>query len=338
MTLFQNIDEFIQFVKVSPNLSINTLEPYIEEAEIGFMDELMGELYTELKTDYTAHHDDTTAMRPDLAALLPYVQRPLAYHAMYLGNFQLSVKVGNVGVTHERNEKSDPAPKWKMDKLEFHYLQNGDRFAEKLLAYLEKNASDDQYATWYTSDKNTSHQGLIVRSAAVAMQYVDIEEAARRIFLKMKKRIRTIEAETIKGLIGANQHAALTLQIKNQDVAPNNQALLPYLEPIISKMALYQTIPSLSIHITSNGLTIYSANDGNITSDAASPQEIKGQMTELRCGEFGYEKDVERAKKYIYANIDAYPLIKASGAYTSKADPDPKRIYRNDHDNRHFVV
>jgi hypothetical protein len=338
MTLFVDIDELARFVKVSTNMDIATLVPFIEEAEISFMNELIGEQYDLLQTDYEDNAGDTGAMNVDLAALLPYVQRPLAYHAMFLATIQLGVKVGNIGITHERHDKGEPAPKWKVDKLEAHYLRNGDLYAEKLLEFLEENASPTKYSTWYASDKNTINDGLILRTAKIAVKHVDIEQAARRIFIRMKKRVRLIESTYIKQLICKEQYDEIVTQIKTDSLSVNNQALSEYLEPIIAKMALHQTLPSLRLHLSGDGITIFSSSDSTISRQAASHTEVKGLMMDLRSGDFGYEKDIEIAKEYIDDNIDTYPLIKNSSCYTSKADPGPKHQIANEESKKYFAV
>lgn len=339
--LFTTVDEITKYVRLDPNIEFTRLTPFIEDAQISFMKPLLGALYDQLVTDYTTHSGNTANMNSDLATLLPYVQRPLSHHMMFLGVTQLAVSVGNMGVMQERSQDHDPAPKWRNDQLKIDYLKKGDVQAETLLGFLEQEASTTKYNTWYTDDSaNTIGEGLICRTASVALKHVDIEAALRRIFIKMKKRIRRVESEYIQMLICSEQYEELTTQIKTDSVTSQNQVLIEKLEPIIAKMSLHQTIPMMQMHLSENGLTIYSSDDDTIMKNAATDKQVDRYLKELQYGKhFGYEKDIDVLKQFIEDNIDTYPLIKNSSCYTSKPE-EPNNVHRitNTRESKFFAT
>ncbi len=344
MSLFKSTDEFIKYAHIDGNTTFEQyLKPYIDQAEILFLKDLIGPaLYDALHADYTDNYDPNAldppaAMNADLAALLPYVQRSLAYYSLFHGIIEMGSNVGNLGVTVSRGEKSDPAPKWKVDERKVQCITSADRFADELLKFLEENASGVKYADWYQTVYDTRAEGLIVRNAAIANKHIDISES-RRIFLRMKKRIRTIEPKQARMLVGQAQYDELVTLIQGDAVTDSAQLLIDLLEPIISKMALAQTLPALRISITDSGVTLLSSNDSTISKMAAPASEVKHYINELTRGDFGYMNDIEELKNFINENIDDYPLIKASTAYTSKADPGPKHQIENNADNRYFAT
>lgn len=336
MILFTTIEEFKNYVAIDAQTDIDTLKPYIEEAQIEFMEDLLGETFlSSLLTDYNSV--PAGEVTGDNLALLPYVQRPLAYYTMFLAIDILSVNVGDAGITETRGQNTDPAPKWKVDSLKLRSIGQGDKHAEKLLQFLERQASPSKYNAWYSSSANTTAGGLIVRTAAVATEHIDIDNS-RRIFRRLKKRVREIESGLVKRLIGAAQYDEIVSQVKSDSLTPGNETLVGYLKPIIAKKALYETMPSLRLTITENGLTIFSSNDTLVTKSAASKEDVKHLMHSLKDSESGYLADIEKLKQFIIDNITGYPAIEASTAFTSRPDPGPKRPPVNDRNAKHFSV
>ena len=235
MSLFNSTAEFIQYAHIDGNTTFDKyLKPYVDQAEILYLKKLIGaELHGALDTYYNTVDPPAN---PDLKALLPYVQRSLAYYALFQGLIEMGSNLGNLGITVSRGEKSDPAPKWKVDERKIQAINSADKFAEELLKFLEENASTEKYATWYLSAYNTRAEGLIVRNASIADRHVDIGES-RRIFMLMKKRIRTIETKQARQLIGQDQYTAIVDMIREDSVDESTQLLIDYLEPIISKIS-----------------------------------------------------------------------------------------------------
>ncbi len=336
--LFTTTEEFKKYITLDRSTDFDTLKPFIEEATTLFMVDLLSQAQLDaLQTAYTA--GTGTIADADLAKLLPYVQRVLAYYSMYQSVDQLAVSIGDSGIMEIRSSESEPVPKYKIDNLKLSFINSGDTHAEKLLKFLEQNASTTKYNDWYTSDSNTAAEGLMVYSAEIADEHIDIS-GSRRLFKRLKKRIRKIEKSFILRLIGKEQYDEIVSQIKTKELKNNtaNLLLVEMLRPIISKKALYETLPSLRIGITNEGITIFSTSDGTISKQAAGTQEIRALMHSLKQDETGFESDIQELKEFIEFNIEDYSLIKASTAFTSKADPGPKRPPQNNPDSKHFSV
>src|SRR5688572_21357973 len=146
MPFFKTIDEIRKYIPVDANMSIDTLLPSINDAEEMFVKDLLGELYAVLLADYTDHTNDDgedTGMNEDNLALIPYVQRTLAYYSLYLSIENVGVSIGDGGIQQTYSQNSQPAPRWKIRDLQANYINKADRFADKLLQFLEENAAAD---------------------------------------------------------------------------------------------------------------------------------------------------------------------------------------------------
>jgi hypothetical protein len=322
MTFITTIEEIKQYIAIDENTSVETLLPYIAEAELLFLVDLLGkDFYEELLTDYSENTLDEAQ-----EALLPYVQRCLAYYMQLLAIPHLSVTFGDMGIRQHRGDDSDAAPRWKEDKLQFQAIRNGDIHADKLLEYLEANASPTKYGTWFASTSNTKNSGYLVYGTAIASQHIDIN-GSRRVFLRLRNKIREIETRIIPKLIGKDQYDELVTQLQTgggSNPTTANKALIAKLQPIICKRALYMQLPFMRIQVNEHGIFVYSGADdifklGQLAGDA----EIKVLRHQLADGEFGYLADEAELNQFILDNINSYPLIKASTAYTTQPDPGP---------------
>lgn len=344
MSLITTIAEFKKYIAIDANTSMASLQPYIDEAEQLYVIPLLGQAF------YDAYHPlylayinaPNTALSAQNAKILPYIQRCLAYYTQLLAIPHLAVTFGDMGARQHRGEDSDPAPRWLQEKLQFNALKNGDIHADKLLEFLENNASAvaGNYEQWFADAvANTRMSGYIVYGTVIASKHIPINNS-RRVYLQLRNKIRDIETRIIPKLIGKEQYDDLVTQIKTGSATAANKTLIEKLEPIIAKRALFMQLQFMRVQINENGLFIYSGADdifklGQLATDA-DIKILKQQL--LDEDEMGYLADENELRQFILDNIASYPLIKASPAYTVQPDPGPTWDSKNDPDNKFFSV
>jgi len=340
MALITTIAEFKKYIAIDANTKMATLQPYIDEAEQLYIKDLLGTaFYDEFLALYTASVDVVPVpLNADNAALLPYIQRALAYYTQLMAIPHLAVTFGDMGIRQHRGEDSDPAPRWLQEKLQMQALKNGDIHADKLLEFLEANATALKYNTWFASTANTKNSGYIVYGTAVASKHIDIS-SSRRVFLQLRNTIRELEKRSVPKLIGADQYDELKTQIETGSVTAASQALIDLIEPVVCKRALYMRLPFMRVAISADGLWLYSDVTELRSKDfLAQKEDIKSLRCELMDGEFGYLQDEEALRQFIIANIADYPLMADSPVYTVQPDPGPTFKPKNDPNNKHFIV
>lgn len=341
MALITTIAELKKYISIDDNAKMKSVQPYLNEAEQIVAALLGKEFYEEFLPLYAASVVDVspTPLSAELAALLPYIQRPIAYYTLLKAIPHLTVTFGDMGIRQERSDESDAAPRWKEEKLLLNALINGDTHADKLLAFLEENATDsNDFATWFTSSANTKRSGLIVYSTVIASKHIEISNS-RRVYLQLRDVIKQIEQRSVPKLISKEQYDEIVGQLQAGTVTPENELLVEKLEAIISKRALYMRLPFMRVSIGADGVWLYSdVNEIRSKDFLAAKEDIKVLRCELLDGEFGYVADEKDLAQFIIDNIDDYPLIAATPVYTTQPDPGPTWMPKNDENNKHMAV
>lgn len=345
MSLITKISELQQYISIDGNTKWNTIKPFIEEAEQNYLLPLLGQaFYDYYHPLYKAMIDPpNTPLSANNAKLLPYIQRCLAYYAQLHAIPHLASTFGELGVRQHRADDSDAAPRWLIEKLQFHALKHGDMYADRLLEFLEKNASNvvGNYEQWYNNaEVNTKMSGFIVYGTSIASKHIDINNS-RRVYLQIRNKIREIETRIIPKLIGTDQYDALVTQIQTNALTNANKDLIAKLEPVISKRALYLQLPFMRVQINENGIFVYSGTDslvalGQLATDA-DIKILRAQLMDEK--ELGYLADEHELRQFILDNIEDYPLIKASGVYTTTGivNTSPRWNSINDPDSKYFA-
>jgi hypothetical protein len=337
--LFKSTAEVKKYINIDVNMKFDKLKPSIEDAERRFIVPLLGDaFYQEFNAAYTAAVTVPDNLTDDEKNLLPFIQRALAFYAGSLMVDEVGVQVGDLGIQQQFNSNSQPAPQAKVQRLIFKYITGADLAAEELLEYLEVNASGAKYATWHASDYNTRLSGCIVYKTSIASKYIDINDSFR-IFQRLKKRIKDIEASYVKRQICQPQYDQIVDQLRAGTLTEANTMLVEKLEPIIAKRSLYLTLPSLSISVEPEGIMMYSINDSIVSKQIASAESKKQLMFSLKEGDNGYEADEAELDAFLQENIADYPLIAESACWTSKPE-DGTIKFKPDNDscNKHFSV
>jgi hypothetical protein len=342
MSLITTIAEFKKYIAIDANTKWATIEPYVKEAEQLFILPLLGQSFYNYYHPLYVASMTSTQLSPNNEKLLPYIQRALAYYSLLQSIPHLSGSFGELGIRQYRAEDSDAAPRWKEEKLQFNALKNGDIHADKLLEFLELNASAvaGNYEQWFADIvANTKMSGAIVYGTTVASKHIPINNS-RRVFLQLKNKIREIETRFIPKLISKDQYDELVTQLQTGGMPSANKTLVGKLEPIISKRALYMQLPFMRVQINENGLFIYSGTDDIFKlGQLATKDEVKTLRDQLSDEEeFGYPADENELNQFILDNINDYPLIKASSVYTVQPVPGPTWAPLNDPCNKHFSV
>ena len=332
MALIKTIEELRQHISIDVNSNIAVWNPYIKLGEESFIKPILGDDFYAVLSDVY----NTLPIDPEYVEVLTNVQRALAYYTKYQSIPELSGNMSDRGLRDYNDQQSNAAPRWKEEKLEMNALRKGDELADALLKYLEETASATVFPEWYASDANPKLSGAIVYGTDILSNHVSIGDS-RRIYLSVRKYIREVEKKIIPQYISHAQYEFVLDQLKSGTPDEATTNLLPYCEPLISKMALYNAIPFLRVSIENGGLFIYSKTDNlRYPQQYATDAQVQELRKALREPDFGYESDIQTLKAFMEANAADYPLYADSGLVTGTPVNTVALPVDNSITNKHF--
>lgn len=230
-TIFKTIDQVQEFITIDISSDINTILPYIKQAE-KFITEIIG---TPLLNQLLEHvHED--GEDNNLNDLLTYARLPLINFAYMIGGEKLSVNIGENGITTTEVQNLSPAEEWRMKGLTKSFASAGYDGLEDLLKFLEDNAKS--YPKWQQSKAYSYNKQFFINNAKDVNDSIFID--IRRIdFLKLKPFIFQVEQSEIIPTISRRYFNQLKAEILENNISSENAIVLnTYIKPAVCYHAL----------------------------------------------------------------------------------------------------
>lgn len=235
MALIKSIDEVQKYLSVDISMSEKTVIPYVQPAEVEVIRLLGKELYAELDEWYNLGEEEGEEGEGTdgdaLAALLPYVQRPVVNFAYHKGLSMLNVSIGNNGIAVVSNASLTPASKQRTDDLKADLERNAWDAMESLLEFLEENIAD--YESWESSEAYAYQYEYLISSARRFDELLRIDRS-RLTYLAWRPTMADVELLEIYPVVSKEYCDELKEEIKAGSVSEENQVILPYLQKALA--------------------------------------------------------------------------------------------------------
>jgi hypothetical protein len=330
MPLIKQIAEIKKYLAVDANTRIESISPYIDEAEIVFLIDLIGRpFYEEVLAIYDA--GDYTGEKAKYQALIPMIQRPLINYAFFLSSSMYGVSVSDVGIQVNQTSESAPAPLWKIQKIEEAWLNSAYTFADVLLNYLEEKAED--FATWAEGPTSPFSQELFISKTSDFEKIRSIAKS-RRTFLALKPFIKEAEP-LVERALGSELFDELKQQLKENDLTDENKLLLNFVRPVVAFYALIEAIPLLNISISADSILVNSYNNGLVKKDAPTEKQLEKLLQSLRNR---LSISLEQLKMFLTDKVEDYPLYAAHINHTSERVGVTSKRYLNRPGSKNFLI
>lgn len=316
------------------DLELDRLKPFIRVAQTSYLRELLGAELLQQLLDLHEPATDTSGSGADsgsgsgsdcvddgwLEQLLPVVQNPLAFLALFEGFPFLEIRIGTDGVHQIGQNGGEMQPIYSEQRIAAmtSLLRLGMNALEEMLLWLEANKA--HFSCWAQSAERTKQFGHIIPTAAVLTDHWSQADNKRLTFRALQQRFLDIERRVVRPLLGDALMDALLGQLLSNTVTNANKQLLTYLRPMVAKMGVARAMPSLTMQIEAFG--IYSQfiekNEKNVkTHVAANVARFAEVRKEL-------ENDAAEEQlsliKYMTDNPTLYPLYADTAADTAAAD------------------
>lgn len=321
MAIITTTETFQKYVNVAGTLKIETIKPFIEDAQQTYLREFLGETLL-AEVDAFAQSSTTvpnwygmTAQQVTaaLTSLLPYVQCALAKFGLYVASPFLDLKVTDAGFSVTSNTNLAPASSDRVKRFTDGVLRAGYDNVETLLRFLEKYK--DNYPSWVAGEGYTIHTKYFINSAEEFNKHVNIDNSRLR-FRELRNTMENVELLQVEPVISTELAAVIKAEVLTGEVSAANLKILLYIRKAIANLTMYEA-----------GL-----KTENLPNNNALLQVELGKLDNYqRMGQY-YLAEV---KKVLDANPTDYPDYTGSSIFD--AGKTSNDFYENAEDNPTFV-
>ena len=199
-SIISDIATLRKTVKVTANMPYEVVEPFLRSARDLFLVRYLGRELVEV-LEMESVPDRATELRG-------LAQMALGPLAVWIGGSELSVRIGDSGMTVENTDKLVAASDKKIESVTESVERRGFQYLDMVLEYLEENK--DQFPEWTESRYFTLRAGNYIRSVVQFQELgkVDIDYS-RLTFEKLRPLMSNIEERFITNWVGEELDATL---------------------------------------------------------------------------------------------------------------------------------
>jgi hypothetical protein len=343
--LFNDLAELKLYIKAYKSLTIDTMAPFIEEAQQRYITEILGaDLLTALVEAYQAAsitvsgrklQNNGSVMDADLFTLLPYVQKPLAKLTLGISADRMAISLGETGYKSAQDNAAMPASSGQIWHYKEEYFNAGYNDLESLIQFLQENADD--YTGWASTSEYADTLAHFINTAKDFTKYYPKLNNSRRIFANIKGCMGKIENFIIKPELGPDFYDEIKAEILASNISADTLAILPLIQAATACLTIAKALKEMVAELSNTGLVITQVPSIINRSTTAAP----GSLTAMVITEA--EKDgrtyLRELKKYLDTNASAvlYPTYYASDQRTDLAETENPVEFINDTDNKYFA-
>jgi len=327
MKLFINtIDVIKQFVAVNASLAIETIKPYLIQAQRKFIVPVIGADLSNLLLDY---YNDTKHVANELYDnLIEGIQEPLANYALYLYAPIGQLQVSDAGINRVETENNKAAYQYQMNELRKSWLDAAHQAIDELLGLLDATTSDT-LPVWFSSAEYVENKSLFINSAEEFTNEVPNLNYSRRLFIYLKPIIRATEKRYILPSISAALFAEIKNELRANSVSDANKALLELIRLPVALLSMSKALDSLSIEIMPS--SIVENYTSMMINEKSSVQASAAKIHNLeRALEQDGKAELQRVIDFLNTNHADYPLFEASDLYVDVAAGEVVAEFVND--------
>lgn len=309
--LINTITELRAFVPINKNVDYANIEPYIEQATVKYIiPEISLDEYDVLDAIYNS---DPSLFTPEQAEAVRYLQTAIAYYALYLSAPFMNVMVSNMGIQEQRSQEgtSQSSSQWRYTEFRNSCLSNADVAIDQCLAYMEANKLS--FPDWLGSDAYTISKSTFISSAA-DYPFGCISNS-RRTFMRVKPHIVQAQEKYILPTLGDDLYNQLESEYQAGNLSPANAVLYTKVVHALAHLTLADAIPHLTLNINATGIVVTIDQDANKVNSTASREFVEKMQ---RSHDDNAKMFHLTLQKFLYQNIDDYPLFIASPFYSEE--------------------
>lgn len=277
--------------------------------------------------------DDTLQGSAKEKRLLEFVRIALGHYVEMDSELSILLQKGDGGISVASPPNQQAPGKWAIVARIKEARDKADRSIERVLQYLETNASD--FPTWKQSTAYTVDHSLFLASATEYTASFGAVQRSRRLYVALRPYVVQAEKKAVLPVVGKAffLHLKAKLLDSQADYSEEELEVLAMIRLIVANDAFARSLPYVNINVDGR---LVSETDG-INNEDTLPKDRRSEMR-TDC-EATADNEAVKLKKYLDAN--ASPTV-LTVYYTSPAyvvsDRKPYRLPQNDDKQKPFVL
>jgi len=298
-----NNSEFQEFILTESLESIDYLRPHLEEAIEEFVLPYLGKLqYQKLIQDYENEVIESDSLEEEL---LRHVQKVSVLFAHYAAIPELILHLSAAGFRNPEHQAR--IAKWQKEGVEASYKTKGYKALDRLLIFLEENAS--QFPKWKQSEGFQVTRKFFITSAEEFHQFVNINRS-RLVFNKLASSMRYVEQHLLKPVLGDNLFDLVKYQFVENQLDEYNIKLIPFLKEALAWLAFEEGILNIVTEIGYQGIV-------QIPESTIEREQIKLSLIDKlqNKSKSRGEQMLFLLQEFLQKNVRDYPFFEDSDRY-----------------------
>jgi hypothetical protein len=317
--LFKKKEEVAKYINQASSVDFEELKQSFEDAEREFIIPVIGQAqYDALNDKYTI--SGTSGLNTKEKALLEKIQSPLARFGMMQWLPEGILKVTGDGVFIVTTDTMKTPFAHQVDRLEFRWLKAGYSGIDSLLEFMESNKDD--YPAWTGSSAYSIFKECFINSAKEFSSIHGIGDS-RRIFLKIKDTMKTVEDFFIVANVGKAYYDALKTAIAAGSVSEDDKKTIVYIQKAVAKLTIARALEEKIIEIGPQGIYLSVFNDtvNERTAPGSGRNNLNGidarLDTTINRANVDGQAYLKQLRNFLNANAttEKYPVYFASSLY-----------------------
>jgi hypothetical protein len=238
--------DFVNYYpSVNRNLYFDSIEPYIRQAQLNFVNQIIGEdLVSKLLGNDPKPGKVETAFEQ--------IKFAAAYYTIYLAAPHINVTISDAGIMQSAAEGQARTTQWSYKAARWSALINAHKNIDNAINSLNSIIDDPYLLDWSESKEHLISKTKIFSSESIK-EYASVNSF--RAFLAVSPYLRRAESKLME-IIGEETYDNIF------DGDPNFKKLLDKSRWYVATTAMLDAIPNLSIYIEGNNITVMHSVDG----------------------------------------------------------------------------
>lgn len=303
--IITSVDEIKTFIAVQQSTTIETMQPYLDEAVESVLPIIGEAQWEKLVTDYEQNSVDADHLK-----LLAIAQKAIVNFAYLQYSVDGNLSISDAGIQQSDDTYSKRAYQWAVVKFQRLRLEKAWSSLHQILKLLY--SKQDVYTDWADSDEADNILQFYIYTVDDFCLYRPIADYST--LWALRPCMLSVDNNSITPLISEALATEIKVQIKAKNLSADNKLLLKKIQSAVAHLSIAEAIDSLRFLSTNKGLYVESIEAQTANVEQVSPATTEANYIVKQDAEKKGKAALNVLKEFLNQNASA---AKYKGYYNS---------------------